>query len=67
MQSKMKVIDAGKIEMELTVSMTLDHWVRLREQLGNSWPSSDLRCEIDNMVRHADKHFRPVEEKSDVG
>jgi hypothetical protein len=62
MASSFRVLKPGEIEMELTVSMPLAAWKKLREELPDGWPATDLRYQITLMVNKAERHFWPAEE-----
>ncbi len=67
MFTQMKVIDAGEMEVELTVRMKLDSWKTLRKQMTRSIsPSSALsnpicvlRDDIDSLIHQMQIHFYP--------
>jgi hypothetical protein len=46
-----------EIELTLTLTMTLDQWKRLKEQIPHEWPSSDIKSKIYDLVRQAERHF----------
>ena len=57
MERSFRAINPGKIEMELTMRMSLKDWINLQEQLSTRHPSWDLSNQIQDMIAHAKKHF----------
>ncbi len=66
MKSTMVVEAPGEIEFTLSLTMPLKTWMHLREQLprDGSWPSSDLRYAINDMVRQAQEKFYPAPQEA---
>lgn len=63
LKANFKVLYPEKIEMELTVTMSLEDWKRLGKQLPNEFPSYRLMEQIADMTRKAEKHFKPKGDK----
>lgn len=59
MRSSFFTTNPDKIELTLTLTMTLGEWKQLLQQTVDKWPSSDLKSLIQDMTSHADKHFFP--------
>lgn len=57
MEGTFKLKDPDKMEATLTMTMTIERWKRLREQLESSYPSSDLSWLITMLVTKAQKEF----------
>jgi len=59
MDSKMKFVNYKKVEATLEITMTIEEWFALREQLTSSWPSWVLGRDIGNMISKIQQEFRP--------
>ena len=65
MKAHFKTENPGDIVMTLTVTMTLEHWKLLRDQLKSAWPSSDLGMQITDMVYQASARFEAARTPSE--
>ncbi len=63
MKAEFKSVKSDDIEMEMTISMPLGRWKQLREQAKGTYPASDLRQSIYEMIRFAEKQFYPEMEE----
>ena len=63
MRADFTVINPEKIEMELTITMSLGQWIKLQDELPDEWPACDLNSKIDDMIRQAEAHFYPKQEE----
>ena len=59
MDAKIFVENADDIVFKMEISMTLAHWKRLKRDLKDSWPSSDLSYKITDMLSQVDKVYFP--------
>lgn len=57
MKTKLKATNTKDIEFELTMTMTLERWQELQEQLSRDWPSWELSSAISDMVTQANKVY----------
>ncbi len=61
--NRIRVRDPKKIEMEMTLVMTIGEWQDLNEDLANVWPASKLKLEIESMIgKVTQAFFSDVEE-----
>ena len=65
MQARFKLENPKAIEATLTLTLTLEQWERLREQLEYNWPGSDLRNVITDLLAQARKVYWPNEEEGE--
>lgn len=42
MEVRARVMDPQDVEIEMTITMTAQHWEKLCSDLGESWPASEL-------------------------
>jgi len=53
------VVDPDKVELELTIKMTLGDWKKLKDQItSGGFPSWQLGNTISDMVMKANRHFQ---------
>ncbi len=58
MTGRFEVLEPGKIEMELSVTMKLEEWCMLKKLIDCSmWPGSEFIRQINDMIIQAEKHF----------
>jgi len=62
MKARMQVEKPDEIMMTLTVTMPVEGWRRLSEQLkdssySTSWPSWEFRARLAEIVQAANQHF----------
>jgi hypothetical protein len=70
MKARLKCLNPGEIEYEMSITMTAAHWDRLRAQLDSakdsmSYPGADLRRKIDDLLTQARKVYYPAESGAD--
>jgi hypothetical protein len=58
-KSELSVTNPNEIEFTLTITMTLEEWRKLRDELGHRWPASDLASDIGDMIIKANQSFTP--------
>lgn len=59
MTSYFQTQNPDKIEMTMTVTMTLEEWKMISGLLPNRWPACDLSSAIQTMVSKATERFYP--------
>lgn len=59
MTSYFQTQNPDKIEMTMTVTMTLEEWKIISASLPAKWPSCDLTSAINSMVNQAVMRFYP--------
>jgi len=59
MKAILTMEDPGNIEATMKITMTLEAWTNLRDQLQDKWPSSDLSCTINDLIMQSRKVFYP--------
>ena len=64
MKTTLRPINADKLELTLDVTMTLEEWKRLREQLSGHYPAWRLGQAITNLVSRAEQNYN---EEVEVG
>lgn len=57
MKASFKLRDPGKMEAQLTLTMTLYQWQELQNQLQWAWPSSQLSSAITDVLQRATARF----------
>lgn len=57
MKTDMRVVDPGKVEVALTVTMSLADWKRLRADLPAAYPGWKLAEAIGSAVRSVEQTF----------
>jgi len=62
MKAEFKAITPDSLEMEMTISMTLKKWRKLKEAIRSDYPGFEFAGKIRDMVIHAEKHFYPEKE-----
>ena len=62
MKARFMVEEPGEIIATMKITMPIKEWIELRDQLANSWPSSDLSRNITDLVVQARKVFYASEE-----
>ena len=63
MRGTFKIEKPGAVELTLTITMPLDHWIKVSSQLCKAWPGFDISRLIDTAVNQAQKMiFAKVEE-----
>ena len=62
MKALIKIVNPDKVEMSLTLSMTLEYWKVLRCQLEDKWPGWQLKGVITDMVIKAQEQFTSQDE-----
>ncbi len=60
-KAKYRVENPDKIVMTAEISMTMNEWCELREQLENKWPATQLSSVISEMITDARKVFYATE------
>jgi hypothetical protein len=65
MSPGMRVENPDDVKVTLTLTFTIRHWKQMRNLLekdmpGLSWPVSEVRDDICNLVRQVEKHFTPT-------
>lgn len=65
MKTLLQVATPGEIEFTLTITMKLKDWKELHKQMQSSWPASDLRSSIRDMVSRAERTFYPMAPKDE--
>ena len=63
MKSSFKLLNADKLECELKVTMTLEDWRLVKQELAKSHPSVVLARAIGDMIYQAEQVFYPSEPK----
>ena len=56
------VTNPGEIEVAMTITMDLNRWKQLREQLATEYPAWDLSSKIREMVERVENRFYPEDE-----
>lgn len=49
--------EPNKVKTTMTITMTIEEWRTLQQQLPQAWPSWRFANEISDMISHANKHF----------
>ena len=62
MKALIKIVDPKKVEMSITLTMTLGAWQELQEQIGDNWPGWKFKEVITDMVIKAQKQFTSQDE-----
>ena len=57
MKAKFKITNPDVAECTLSVTMVLDSWKKLRDQLDSKYPSWELRKAINHLVTKAEEEF----------
>lgn len=61
MTSKFTPSNPDKIEMTLSLTMSLYEWKQLKAQMSNEWPSWEIGGKIRSMIDQASTSFYPQE------
>jgi hypothetical protein len=59
MTASFQVVEPKKVKFTCSITMQLEEWIQLQEQLSGKWPSSSLSSYITDMVIEARKTFYP--------
>ena len=62
MKALIKIVDPDKVEMSLTLTMTLGAWEILQNQVEGKWPGWQVKAVIDDMIAKAQKQFTSQDE-----
>ena len=62
MKALIKIVDPDKVEMSLTLTMTLGAWEKLQNQVEGKWPGWQVKAVIDDMIAKAQKQFTSQDE-----
>ena len=57
MKAKFKITNPDVAECTMTITMTLDSWRRLKEQLDSKSPSWELQKVITQLINKAEEKF----------
>lgn len=57
----MKIEEPDKVEVTLTMTMSVKNWCELRDQLQAKWPSADLSGHITDMLAQVRKIVYPAD------
>ena len=63
MITSLKIVNPNDLEAKISITMKLENWIKLREQLPRQWPSVDLIYQIDDLISQAQQVFYPKENK----
>ena len=62
MKALIKIVDPDKVEMSLTLTMTLGAWEVLRNQVEGKWPGWQFKALVNDMIEKAQKQFTSQDE-----
>lgn len=62
MKARLMVENPGKIEMTAKITMSIEQWEELREQLEDKWPAARLSQVITEMLLDAKRVFYASEQ-----
>lgn len=62
MKAIIKIANPENVEVSMTITMTLEAWKRLREEISNIWPGWQLRGMITDMITKAQTQFTSQDE-----
>lgn len=57
MQAEFKLLDTDEMEAEMTITMTIAKWKKLREVIEHKWPGWEFSNLIGKLVAHATKIY----------
>lgn len=57
MKARFQLNDPEKMEASMTITMTVQAWIELRDQLQKAWPSSELSSAVSDIILQARKCF----------
>lgn len=61
MKAKFQAEKPKEIEFTMSITMTLDDWIRLKDQLDTNYPSWELSTRIRALIEQANRVFIPEE------
>lgn len=61
-KGKLQAANPSGIEMTLTITMPMEEWVRLSQQLGDGYPAWKVGAMITSLTTKAVTHFDEVAE-----
>ena len=69
MEARFSIENPDEIEATLKMTMPIGNWIRLKDQLENKWPSSDLNRTIAGLLLQVTQTFYPdkIEETKNKG
>lgn len=62
MEANFRVEEPKKIQATMEITMSIEEWEKLKNQLKHDYPAWDLSQNINNLITQARKVFYPIEE-----